>query len=268
MGLFDLVEEDDAVGAAADGLGELTALVVAQIARRRTQQTGHRVLLLILRHIELEQGFPAAEPALGQRLCQRRLAHAGRPEEEQRPDGPARLPQPRAAAPDGSGHRRHGPALAHHLGVQPLLEAGQTLPLLFAHPLGGHAAGLRHHPGDLLPAQDGVLLPLPLGPDAHRRAGLVHKVDGLVGQAAPRQIPHRKLHRLPQGLVGQADAVVALVAGGQPFQNVHRLLRGRLFDLHPPEAALEGGVLLDVGAELLIRRRADELQLAPGQHRL
>ena len=48
MGLFDLVEEDDAVGAAADGLGELTALVVAQIARRRTQQTGHRVLLLIL----------------------------------------------------------------------------------------------------------------------------------------------------------------------------------------------------------------------------
>ena len=33
-------------------------------------------------------------------------------------------------------------------------------------------------------------------------------------------------------------------------------------------AALEGGVLLDVGAELLIRRRADKLQLAPGQHRL
>ena len=61
--------------------------------------------------------------------------------------------------------------------------------------------------------------------------------------------------------------MVALVAGGQPFQNLHRLLRGRLFDLHPPKAALEGGVLLDVGAELLIRRRADELQLAPGQHR-
>ena len=33
-------------------------------------------------------------------------------------------------------------------------------------------------------------------------------------------------------------------------------------------AALEGGVLLDVGAELLICRRADELQFASGQHRL
>ena len=33
-------------------------------------------------------------------------------------------------------------------------------------------------------------------------------------------------------------------------------------------AALEGGVLLDVGAELLIRRCADELQFASGQHRL
>ena len=62
--------------------------------------------------------------------------------------------------------------------------------------------------------------------------------------------------------------MVALVAGGQPFQNVHRLLRGRLLNLHPPKAAFEGGVLLDVGAELLIRGRADELQLAPGQHRL
>ena len=32
-------------------------------------------------------------------------------------------------------------------------------------------------------------------------------------------------------------------------------------------AALEGGVLLDVGAKLLIGSRADKLQLAPGKHR-
>ena len=132
----------------------------------------------------------------------------------------------------------------------------------------GHAAGLRHHPGNFLPAEDGVFLPFPLGPDAHRRAGFVHEVDGLIRQTAPRQIPHRKLHGLPQGFVGQADAVIPLVAGCQTFQYIHSLLRRRLFDLDAAKSALEGGVLLDVGAEFLIRRRADELQFTPGQHRL
>ena len=40
---------------------------MAQIARRRTQQPGSGVLLLILRHIKFEQGFFAAEPADRQR---------------------------------------------------------------------------------------------------------------------------------------------------------------------------------------------------------
>ena len=163
---------------------------MAQIARRRTQQTRHGVLLLILRHIELEQGLLAAEPALRQRLCQRSLTDTGRPEEEHRTDRPARLPQSGAAAPDSPGHGGDSPALAHDFGVQALFEAGQTFPLLFAHPLSWHAAGLRHHPGNFLPAEDGVFLPFPLGPDAHCRAGFVHEVDGLIRQTAPRQIPH------------------------------------------------------------------------------
>ena len=41
-----------------------------------------------------------------------------------------------------------------------------------------------------------------------------------------------------------------------------RPARGGLLDLHPAEPPLEGGVLLDVGAELLVGGRADHLQLA------
>lgn len=62
--------------------------------------------------------------------------------------------------------------------------------------------------------------------------------------------------------------MIPLVAGCQTFQYIHGLLRRRFFDLDAAKAALEGGVLLDVGAEFLIRRRADELQFASGQHRL
>src|SRR5208283_4531821 len=40
MGLLDLVEEDDGIRPAADGLGELAALVVADVARRRSDEAG------------------------------------------------------------------------------------------------------------------------------------------------------------------------------------------------------------------------------------
>ena len=62
--------------------------------------------------------------------------------------------------------------------------------------------------------------------------------------------------------------MIPLVAGCQTFQYIHSLLRRRFFDLDAAKSALEGGILLDVGAEFLIRRRADELQFTPGQHRL
>ena len=265
--LFDLVKQHDAVRTAADGLGQLPALIVAKIARRRTQQPGRGVLLLIFRHIELEQGFLTAEPAAGQRLGEGRLPHTGRPQKEQRPDGPPRLPQPGAAAPDGTGHRRHRFLLADDLRVEALFQTVESLPLLLPHPLGGDAAGLRHHAGDLLPRQFRVPDALPLGADAGGGTGLIHQIDGLIGQAPPRQIPHRKLHGLLQGLQWQTHIVVALVAGGQPFEDGHCLLRRRLFDLHPAKAAFQRGILLDVGAELLIRGRTDELQLPAGQHR-
>ena len=45
VGLLDLVEEDDGVGPAAHGLGELAALVIADVARGRTDELGDGVLL-------------------------------------------------------------------------------------------------------------------------------------------------------------------------------------------------------------------------------
>ena len=61
--------------------------------------------------------------------------------------------------------------------------------------------------------------------------------------------------------------MIPLVAGAKPVQDGRRLFRGRLFHLHPAKAALQRGILLDVGAKLLIGGGTDELQLAPGQHR-
>ena len=52
------------------------------------------------------------------------------------------------------------------------------------------------------------------------------------------------------------------------MQDVDRLLEGRLLDHDRLEAALEGGVALDVLAVLVERRRADALELAARERRL
>ena len=240
---------------------------MAEVSRRRTQQPGGGVLLLILRHIELEQCLLAAEPA--DRQCPRQcgLAHAGRPQKQHSTDGTPRLSQTGAAAPDGSRHRRHRSLLTNNFRVQAAFQLVQTLPLLLAHPLGGHAAGGCHHPGDILRGEHRLGALLLFGKDARRRTGFVHKVDGLIRQTAPGQIPHRKLHRRLQGLGRQAHIMVSLVAGRKAVEDLHRLCGGGFLHLHPAKAAFQRGVLLDMGAELLIGGGSDKLQLAPGKHR-
>src|SRR5690606_32227476 len=64
--LLDLVEQHHRVGPAADRLGELAALVVADVARGRADQAGHRVLLLVLAHVDADHGPLVVEQVLGQ----------------------------------------------------------------------------------------------------------------------------------------------------------------------------------------------------------
>ena len=84
--LLDLVEQHDAVGPAADRLGELAALVVADVAGRRADQARHGVLLHVLRHVDADHRVLGVEHELGQRAGQLGLADAGRAEEQERAD--------------------------------------------------------------------------------------------------------------------------------------------------------------------------------------
>ena len=76
MGLLDLVEQEHRVRLAAHGLGELAALVVADVARRRADEPGHGVLLHVLRHVDLDHRVLVAEQELGERARQLGLADA------------------------------------------------------------------------------------------------------------------------------------------------------------------------------------------------
>ena len=94
------------------------------------------------------------------------------------------------------------------------------------------------------------------------------EVDRLVGELPGGDVAVREHGGRDERGVLDADAVVDLVALLQPAQDRDRVLDRRLADVHLLEAALERGVLLDVLAVLVERRRADEPQLAAREHRL
>ena len=97
---------------------------------------------------------------------------------------------------------------------------------------------------------------------------LVDEVDGLVGQEPVGDVALAQRRGRHERRVGDADAVVDLVALAEAAEDRDRLLDGRLVDDDRLEASLEGGVLLDVLAVLIERRRADGVKLATGEHRL
>ena len=94
------------------------------------------------------------------------------------------------------------------------------------------------------------------------------EVDRLVGQEAVADVAVRQRRRRDDRVVGDAHAVVRLVALLEAAQDRDGVLDARLADVHRLEAALERRVLLDVLAIFVERGRADDAQLAAREHRL
>ena len=86
MGFFHLVEKDDAVGLAPDFFAELSALLVADVSGRGTDQAGDRVLLHVFRHVEADDCALVVEEKFRERLRKLGLADTGRAEKQERSD--------------------------------------------------------------------------------------------------------------------------------------------------------------------------------------
>ena len=114
VGFFDLVEKNDAVGPVADGLGDLAALFVAHISRRRTDKARGGVPLHVLGHVDSHQGLLVVEHELGQRPGELRLPDARRPEKHEGAQGAMRIGKSGPSAPERGGDGLHGFVLADH----------------------------------------------------------------------------------------------------------------------------------------------------------
>ena len=72
MGFLYLVEQQHGVGRLADGICQQSTVLIAHIARWRTNQLGYGVLLRVFAHVETYQ-FDAH--LLGQHPCHLCLSH-------------------------------------------------------------------------------------------------------------------------------------------------------------------------------------------------
>ena len=100
------------VRTAADRLGELAALLVADVAGRGADEPGDAVLLAVLAHVDAHDRALVVEQEVGERLGQLGLADAGRAEEQERAGGPVGVGDARARAAYGVGDGRDGGPLA------------------------------------------------------------------------------------------------------------------------------------------------------------
>src|SRR3954463_12229633 len=256
VGLLDLVEQQHGVRLAAPGLGQLAALVVADVARRRADQARDGVLLHVLRHVDADHRVLVAEEELGERARQLLLAPAGGAKEEEGAGRPLRVLQAGARAADRLRDDLDRLVLADDALVELVLHAHQLLGLGLGQLEHRDAGPHRDDVGDLLLADRRPLAALARLPGVLEVALLVRelalaiaKVRGLLELlvldrgllVAPRRldlllelpVDGRGGHRLDAhargGLVDEVDRLVGQeavgdVAVGQLGRRLQRLV--------------------------------------------
>ena len=148
--LFDLVEQHHRIRLAPQVLGELSALFVADVSRRRPDHARHRVLLHVLGHVDAHHGALVVEQEFGQRPRQLRLADAGRSQEQEAADRPMRVAQSGAVAADGVRDQNHSFVLPHDALLEALFHVHQLLDFAFEHARDRDSGPLGDDAGDIL----------------------------------------------------------------------------------------------------------------------
>ena len=97
---------------------------------------------------------------------------------------------------------------------------------------------------------------------------LIDQIDGLVRQLTTRNVTVREGRGGNQRVVADRYLMVRLVTLLQTTQNGDGVFHARLTHEHLLETTLQRRILLDVLAVLVQRGRADQAQLATGQHGL
>ena len=107
MCFLDLIEQHHRVRFSPDSLGKLTTLIVTNISRRRSDQSGYGVFLHILTHIDPNHIRFIIEQSCCKRFGQFRFSDTGRSQEQERTDGLRRILDPGLGTDNGLRYLGH-----------------------------------------------------------------------------------------------------------------------------------------------------------------
>ena len=160
--LFHLIEQNNRVRSAANRFGQLTALLIADISWRRSDQTGDGVFLHVFAHINTDHVVFIIKQGLGKGLGKLGLTDTGRSQEQEGTDWTVRVGDTCPRTQDCFADKADCLILSDDIFVQDVLHVQQLLALTL-HDLGNRDAGpLADHLGnfffgDLISQQAGLL---------------------------------------------------------------------------------------------------------------
>ena len=171
MGLFNFVKQDHRIGLAADFFGQLAGLVIADIARRRSDHFGDGVLLHILGHIKANQGLDRFKELIRQTLDKLGFSDAGRADKD-KGNRPPFCADAGAAAADCGRNRRDCFVLADNVLFQMVLQVPELLILLGLNLGSGDLGPQLDDPGKIVHVQPGLRLRFQVGDFFPKLTGL------------------------------------------------------------------------------------------------
>ena len=129
MCFLHLVKEDNGVWFSPDCLSKLSALVISDVSRRRSDQTGHGIFLHILAHIDTDHIFLIVKQAFRKCFRKLRLSDSGRSKEEEGSDRLGRVFDPCLGTDDRLCHFCDAFILSNHTFVEFLVKMKCLAPL-------------------------------------------------------------------------------------------------------------------------------------------
>ncbi len=148
-GFLDLVEQNDGKGTAPNRFGELPALFVPDVARRRPEQARDRMFFAVLRHVDAHHRPVVVEKIGRQRAREFGLADARGAQKDERTDRAVWIGETRTRSNDRFGNPRYGFVLTDDALVQLFVEPQQFLHFAFEEFRNGDAGPAAYDRGNI-----------------------------------------------------------------------------------------------------------------------
>ena len=256
--LLYLVEEEHAVRGLADGIGQETAVLIAHVSGRRTDELCHGMLLGVFAHVEANQ---LDAEFLGEHTSHLGLAHSRRSHKQERSQWLVIVHESCLRHHHSLNHLIHRLVLTVNLVEHVLTQMSQSLVVIV---LDGGSVYLANLGEDLLDNRLGDIRTLAILHRMHFQVStrLIHQVDSLVGQTAVADILGAGTHAIFQGILTISHVMELVVLILQALQYLDGLLLGRFLDVYLLESAHDALALGDVAVVFLVGGGADESDVA------